>query len=281
MTIKELHNIYFNSLKEVYDVREAKSITYIIMEQQHLCKPIDIMINPDKEVVVDKKRVDYNIDKLSKMYPVQYLNNSTYFYEREFYVEDGVLIPRPETEELVLLICKSKHIDKPRILDIGSGSGAINISLALEIEGSCVTAFDISEIALRVTKLNSERLNADINIVKCDILNCNELPEKYDIIVSNPPYVLEKERSVMSNNVLFYEPELALFVDDTTPLLFYDKITMLATKSLNNNGLLFFEINEKFGSECVSMIKSYGFNSVELIKDINEKDRFIKAIWLK
>ena len=281
MTIKELHNIYFTSLKEIYDVREAKSITHIIMEKQHSCKPIDIMIKPDMQIVIDKQIVDYNIDKLSKMYPVQYLNNSADFYGREFYVEDGVLIPRPETEELILLICKSRHIEKPKILDIGSGSGAINISLALEIEGSDVTAFDISEIAIRVTKLNNERLNASVNIINCDILNCNKLPEMYDIIVSNPPYVLEKEKSVMSDNVLFYEPELALFVDDTTPLLFYDKIAMLATKGLNNNGLLFFEINEAFGSECVNMMKNYGFSNIELIKDLNDKDRFIKAIWQK
>ena len=201
-----------------------------------------------------------------------------------FFVNENVLIPRPETEELVnqLVSCSVNQLHSPsfRILDIGTGSGCIAISLAKLLKNSVVTAVDVSKKALEVAKKNAESNGVNVNFIKDDILNPKNpelLDNQYDIIVSNPPYVCESEKTEMRANVLDYEPSSALFVSDNDPLVFYRKILEFAQNTLKPNGEVWFEINEKLGTEMKNLCIEKGFENVEIIKDFRERDRIIKA----
>lgn len=194
-------------------------------------------------------------------------------------VNENVLIPRPETEELVDWIIEDQKKDKQSItiLDIGTGSGCIAISLAKKIPEAKVYAMDISEQAIQVARDNAKKNQADITFIKADILEVKELFQDFDIIVSNPPYVRELEKKEMRSNVLDNEPQRALFVSDNEPLLFYKKITDLAKEKLKENGGLYFEINQYLGVETKNMIESKGFKSVEVRKDLYDNERMIRA----
>lgn len=279
MTTKELFDLYIFSLIKIYDKPEAEAIALYALEALHSISRNNLYVYPEKTVDVNNEKLNTYISKLEEHYPIQYLVGECFFYSRLFNVREGVLIPRPETEELIQLITSSKYNENPKIVDIGCGSGAIAISLAAEIVGSKVSACDISDIAIRTSTENAKRNSVTVDIFKCDILECVALEKTYDIIVSNPPYIQPSEKALMRANVLVHEPELALFIPEEKPLLFYEKITLLASKALTNNGLLFFEINERFGNECCEMISKYGFKDVCIVKDINGKDRMIKAIW--
>lgn len=281
MTIKELFNLYTNSLLKIYDHREATAVATYAMEGLHAVSRNELYVHSDKEIAVDTDQLDVYLLKLSEHYPIQYLVGKTEFYSRPFIVREGVLIPRPETEELINRIVASDYNTKPTILDIGCGSGVIAISLAAEIQGAQVEGCDISPTALQTSAENADLNGVSATFFACDILKCDALPKKYDIIVSNPPYILPSEKILMRNNVLFHEPELALFTPESEPLLFYKKITLLATNALSSNGLLFFEINEQFGTECAELLQEYGFDEVQVIKDINGKDRMIQATWTR
>lgn len=223
--------------------------------------------------------IHFAVKKLLQHEPIQHITGEVEFCGHTFVVTPDVLIPRPETEELVLRIKKSFSA-KPNctIWDIGTGSGCIAVSLALLIPESIVTGFDVSEKALQIARSNAERLRAKVSFTQADVLSV-VFPEtaQADLIVSNPPYVCESEKQLMQKNVLDYEPALALFVADSDPLVFYRKITELATKHLNNDGMLYFEINEAFGAEVKQLCENVSLTNVQILKDYKGKERFVSC----
>ncbi|MCK5469437.1 MAG: peptide chain release factor N(5)-glutamine methyltransferase, partial [Cyclobacteriaceae bacterium] len=196
----------------------------------------------------------------------------------EFIVNPCVLIPRQETEELINEILIDNKRPNLKILDIGSGSGCIGITLALELENPIVTALDIDESALEVTLQNAKQHEVNMDSILDDILLKDQLPEQYDIIVSNPPYVTEMEKKYLLNNVLDHEPYKALFVPDDNPLLYYKRIVLLAKKYIKPRGKLYFEINENYGPEVAKICEDENFTHIKLVQDINGKDRILKAM---
>ena len=225
------------------------------------------------------KKIKHIVSLLKKEVPIQQILGYTWFYGRKFNVNKNVLIPRPETEELVDWILKDNPAYKS-ILDIGCGSGCISISLALN-SNLKMTSLEVSELALIQAKDNADKFMTSIKFIHADIFAKDTIfkLDHFDIIVSNPPYVLESNKCMMANNVLQYEPHLALFVPVNNPLKYYDTIAEIATKRLNQNGLLYFEIHEQKGSEILKMLDDKGFTSVELKQDLQGKDRMVKAKW--
>ena len=219
------------------------------------------------------------VERLKKFEPIQYILGETEFYGLKLKVNPSVLIPRPETEELVNWILNSEIIKSPNIIDIGTGSGCIALALKNKLPEAKVTAVDISAKALQTAEKNAIGNNLDISFIKADIFDWEILKwETFDVIVSNPPYVREMEKAKMNPNVLNYEPSSALFVTDTNPLVFYDAIAGFAKKYLKKNGLLFFEINEALTSDIESLLRETGFNNIEIRKDINGKSRMVRCI---
>ena len=217
------------------------------------------------------------LTRLHHFEPIQYILGEARFLGRTFYVAPGVLIPRPETEELVELMLKELS-PISRILDIGTGSGCIAVSLAKELPESQVTAWDVSEDALSIAASNSKSLQVAVRFEQRDVLTYSpDATERYDVIVSNPPYVIEAEKQEMEQNVLDWEPSLALFVPDTDPLRFYRRIAMLGLEMLVPGGKLYFEINRAFGEDIVSMLRESGYHVIRLQKDISHNDRFVIA----
>lgn len=232
----------------------------------------DIVLSPKKE-----QELEDILQRLSRFEPLQYIEGRTLFLGREFWVAPGVLIPRPETEELVELMLKEIPADA-RILDVGTGSGCIAISLAKELPDALVTAWDVSPEALSVARVNARKLQADVRFVECDVLACQvDEVGQYDVIVSNPPYVTEAEKADMEPNVLQWEPSLALFVPDDDPLRFYRRIAVLGRDMLADGGRLYFEINRAYGREMVEMLRTMGYVGVRVEKDLSQNDRFVIA----
>lgn len=232
----------------------------------------DIALSPKKE-----QELEDILQRLSRFEPLQYIEGRTLFLGRELLVAPGVLIPRPETEELVELMLKEIPADA-RILDVGTGSGCIAISLAKELPDALVTAWDVSPEALSVARANARKLQADVRFVECDVLACQvDEVGLYDVIVSNPPYVTEAEKADMEPNVLQWEPSLALFVPDDDPLRFYRRIAVLGRDMLADGGRLYFEINRAYGREMVEMLRTMGYVGVRVEKDLSQNDRFVIA----
>lgn len=232
----------------------------------------DIALSPKKE-----QELEDILQRLSRFEPLQYIEGRTLFLGREFWVAPGVLIPRPETEELVELMLKEIPADA-RILDVGTGSGCIAISLAKALPDALVTAWDVSPEALSVARANARKLQADVRFVECDVLACQvDEVGLYDVIVSNPPYVTEAEKADMEPNVLQWEPSLALFVPDDDPLRFYRRIAVLGRDMLADGGRLYFEINRAYGREMVEMLRTMGYVRVRVKKDLSQNDRFVIA----
>lgn len=217
------------------------------------------------------------LDRLKTFEPIQYIIGKTEFFGLPFHVTKDVLIPRPETEELVELILNENKKSGLKVLDIGTGSGAIAIALAKHLEKADIEAWDISEEALKIATLNSDSNAVNIIFRNVDVLKNYPTDTKFDIIVSNPPYILEKEKSGMDQNVLDYEPHTALFVPDNNGLLFYDRIADIALDLLEPNGKLYFEINQRKGEDTVQLVKSKGFINVCLFQDLNKNDRMVRA----
>lgn len=239
---------------------------------------LEVALNPSEEISSEKKEKFLNaINRLRQFEPIQYIIGHTEFYGLGLKVTTDTLIPRPETEELVEWIL-SQPKEHKRILDIGTGSGCIAIALAKNLKDSDVSAIDISEWALDIARQNAADNNVVIQFFKEDILKSATLPHRYDLIVSNPPYVRALEKKAMQPNVLNHEPALALYVSDHEPLLFYEKIGALARKHLEPDGMLFFEINEYLSEELVEMLTSMGFTNIEIKKDFRGKARMIKCI---
>lgn len=288
MILKSLRTYFKNALLGYYPDTEIDSFFHLLSEHILRMKRVDISQN--LYAVVSGKKYDKfqkAIDKLKNYEPIQYIIGETEFYGLKFRVNPSVLIPRPETEELVDWIIKdvpSSAVDKSlKILDIGTGSGCIAISLAKNLPDVKVFALDVSEKALKMAKENAIKNNVEVEFIQEDILNPTNWNMifkdlEFDVIVSNPPYVRELEKETMSANVLDHEPHLALFVKDDDALLFYRKITELANRILKLEGSLYFEINESLGERTKKLLVNYSFGSIELKKDIFHKDRMIKAI---
>ncbi|RKN03348.1 peptide chain release factor N(5)-glutamine methyltransferase [Aquimarina sp. BL5] len=282
MKIKDLRKDFIDALSELYEPEEVLSFFYMLSEKILGLRRVDVAMALDTVISGDKLSDFMNArNRLENQDPIQYIIGDTEFYGLLFKVDQNVLIPRPETEELVDWIIKDyknkEQSKKLKILDIGTGSGCIAISLAKNLPKADVYAIDVSEEALKIAKANAVYNNVEINFLKEDILRLGELDDVFDIIVSNPPYVRELEKQEMKPNVLENEPHVALFVSDQDPLIFYRTITALAEKSLADEGLLYFEINQYLGIETKNMIKKYGFQSVTLRKDLYNNDRMIRA----
>lgn len=277
--------LYDNLLQQItaYESQEAKEIVFWLMEFYLGLRKIDILSDKSFEKAIDWATI---IERLNTHEPIQYILGETEFYGRRFLVNDSVLIPRPETEELVKYIVDKQKNQLPvtnnqlSILDIGTGSGCIAISLAKELPNFKVTAYDISEKALETAKTNAELNKADVTFEKVDILSSqlSNIHYPLSIIVSNPPYVTKQEIDRMQKNVLDFEPHLALFVEDSEPLIFYEAIANFAFNNLTDNGLVAVEINEALGEETSEVFRRKGFSEVEIIKDIHQKDRFVSAV---
>lgn len=265
-----------------YSEQEVQSLQKLIFEKKLGLPLHELFLNPDKPVKSeDAESILSIVSELKIQKPIQYLLGETYFYGLNFKVCPDVLIPRPETEELVDWIINSAE-DKPlSILDIGTGSGCIAISLAANLKQAKVTAIDVSSKALEVAKSNAVYNNVKIDFRVTDFLDYSSfiINTPYDIIVSNPPYVRESEQALMKPNVLDHEPHLALFVKNSDPLIFYRTIAKRSRDFLKRGGAIYCEINEEFGEKVKTLFINGGYNKVEIRKDINGKDRMVKAVF--
>tara|TARA_R110000868_G_scaffold99653_4_gene274198 strand:+ start:576 stop:1499 length:924 start_codon:yes stop_codon:yes gene_type:complete len=282
MKIKQYRDQFIEALSPIHGEDEAESFFYLILEEKQQLKRIDLALQPDLVFSNDEILVwNTFLEHLKLEIPVQYLLGKTSFYGLDFEVNENVLIPRSETEELVEWIIESQKLkgesQKVRILDIGTGSGCIAISLAKNILNAQVFAIDVSEKALATAKKNAIKNNVDVAFIHQNILETQDLGKQFDIIVSNPPYVRNLEKVEIKKNVLDNEPHLALFVEDTDALLFYKKIAKLAKKNLTQNGLLYFEINQYLGKEMIDLLQELTFKNIELRKDIYGNDRMTKS----
>ena len=278
----------WRQLAKVYDEGEAKAIARMVYEVRYGLTLSDIYIGKDTQLSLDRQTELEEITKrLIEHEPVQYILGQADFCGRTFHVEPGILIPRPETEHLCRLITKHAAIGFPNrtILDIGTGSGCIAITLALDIPNSQVTAWDISPIALRVAKGNAQRLGADVTFQEVDVLTAPGSPSLWrgmgggwDLIVSNPPYICNKERAEMEQNVLAHEPHTALFVPDDNPLLFYRAIAQYGQSALKTGGSLYFEINPLYANPLREMLSTMSYHDIDIKDDQFGKTRFIQAI---
>ena len=267
-------------LSPTYPKQEIESLSRLIFEKVLGFSPIQIHLNQNQTLsAANLAQIKEIVTRLTQFEPIQYIFGETEFYGLHLNVNSAVLIPRQETEELVdWIINDNKHLT-PRILDIGTGSGCIPIVLAKNLPGSSVEGWDISTDALRVAVGNAAKNSVKIDFQCVDILK-SEYPDpngRYDIIVSNPPYINQSEQPNMDRNVTRYEPHLALFVPDNDPLIFYRRIADLAAAYLNRGGLLYFEINEKYGPETAKLLQVKGFTNISIKRDINGKDRMIKG----
>jgi release factor glutamine methyltransferase len=284
LNLKELKTSFINSIAHLYASEEVLSFFYLLAEKQLGLSRIAIALQPEKEISeVEKLEFDKAISRLGNFEPIQYILGDTEFFGLPFRVDNNVLIPRPETEELVDWIADKNQNKEATILDIGTGSGCIAISLAKYLPKAKVYGLDISAEALLVAKQNAALNKVDVTFVNADVLNENawELTfedMKFDTIVSNPPYVRIVEKKLMKPNVIIHEPDIALFVEDEDPLLFYRKIAQLSKLYLKPEGVLYFEINEYLSKEMKEMLIFEGFKDVEIRKDIFKKDRMIKCM---
>lgn len=275
MTYREL----WRTLEPLYGNGEARAVTDYVLDVCFGLSKADIMCGAVEEMTAEKAaELNKIFGRLMEGEPVQYVLGRAEFCGRWFDVRPGVLIPRPETEELCAWItADSKASANPKVLDIGTGSGCIAITLQLDMPESKVTAWDISADALDVARENAQQLGANVNFVKLDALNAK--PEgEWDVIVSNPPYICEKEKKDMAVNVLEHEPHTALFVPDADPLLFYRAITRLAVQTLSKGGRLYFEINPIYADDTCHMMRAEGMTAVELRSDMYGKQRMAKGI---
>lgn len=279
MLVSQFKSKFLKSLEQEYPVEEINSFFYILTESILNLSRLDLALNTHKELSkVEVKSFEKAMLRLKDHEPIQYITGETEFFGLGFNVNKNVLIPRPETEELVQWILddlKVKDLAAPSILDIGTGSGCIAVSLVKNIPNAKVTALDISEEALQVARANAEKNRVQVEFLQKDILS-SAIPQKYDVIVSNPPYVRELEKQEMQRNVLENEPELALYVKNEDPLIFYRRITFLAATSLEKNGKLYFEINQYLDKETEQLLKENGFTT-ELKKDIFGNFRILKG----
>lgn len=280
MTFAELKAHIHNSLQSLYPKSEINSFYFILLEHYGNYTTAEVLANVSTQLTDNiTKAIQQAITELQTAKPIQYILGETEFFSNRFFVDEDVLIPRPETEELVDWVLQT-YPDKThllQILDVGTGSGCIAISLAKALPEAQVTAIDVSPKAIAVAQRNAERNGIKVQFLQRDILQTETLPEKYDIIISNPPYVRELEKNEMHSNVLNYEPHLALFVPDDRPLLFYEQIATLAQQYLKPKGRLFFEINQYLAAEMQVMLAQKNFTEITLRQDLSANDRMLCA----
>lgn len=290
MKAKDLKDIFHKELDAIYGKDEVASFFYLSIEFRLNVARIQLMLEPEFSLTKDETDVFFTIlEDLKQQKPIQYILGETEFYGLQFNVNENVLIPRPETEELVDWIIKdskfkSQNSEPIKILDIGTGSGCIAISLAKHLPEAQVFAVDISESALKIAKENADRNGVEVEFIKANILESSLWGDIalrqmafFDIIVSNPPYVRELEKREIKPNVLDNEPHLALFVENENPLVFYKAITDFAVDKLKSNGSLYFEINQYLGQETKQLLVDAQFEAIELRKDLNGNDRMLKG----
>ena len=282
MTLKELKTQFSKELSGVYPSEEVQSFFTLLSEFILNYTRLDTVLKAS-EIISEENQQQFleAIRRLKQFEPIQYIIGATEFYGLPFKVTPATLIPRPETEELVQWILEEYLAESQNqslhFLDIGTGSGCIAIALAKNLPSIKISALDISKPALQVAQENAQNNQAAVTFFELDILKASALPETYNLIVSNPPYVRELEKKMMQPNVLSFEPESALFVSNVDPLLFYRKIAELAKQHLTPNGLLFFEINEYLGKELIELLLSIGFSEITVKKDIFNKDRMLSC----
>jgi len=278
MTVKEASHLIVRELKPQYPPLEIESFTHLIFNHLMNFKRFDVSLKPDVAVPVHLEAQIYNIiEQLMHNKPIQYILGITEFYGLPFYVDESVLIPRPETEELVQWILHDFAGRNPRIIDIGSGSGCIPVALAKNLPDAEVYGADISEEAIDTAKKNANENAVQVEFLKIDILSDSLLDlGQFDVVVSNPPYVTMEQKDTMEENVLDYEPHIALFVPENDPLIFYKAISRFAKKNLKPGGSVYFEINEALYNETELAVRQFGF-STDLKKDMNNKYRMLKA----
>lgn len=279
-SLRETKLIIRNLLSEIYDSNEANRITHLLIEYVCGLNTTQQILQSEENIKPEwAKELSKKLELLKNSEPLQYVISESEFYGRTFHVAQGVLIPRPETEELIEhCLEKLKDIKSPRILDLGTGSGAISITIAKEIEDSIVYASDISIDALKIAKQNAKQLNARVNFIEHDMLSdYNILPTDLDCIISNPPYIANKEKRLMNKNVLSFEPHSALFVPDDNPLLFYKRIAEIALTNLKTHGIVMCEINAAYSNETTNCFRKFGFGNIFVLKDIRNKNRMIIA----
>ena len=279
MTLPEIKSLYLQKLERLYPETEIDSFFHLLLEHHFQTKKIDLALEPElMRKKWPKEKFIEGLELLLDERPIQYITGIAEFAGLKFKVDENVLIPRPETEELVDWIVETIESKREvRILDIGTGSGCIPITLSLMLPGAEVHALDVSKGALDLAKENARVLGARVRFFRLDVLKAGNLDEEYDLIVSNPPYIRESEKSGMRGNVLKHEPDIALFVEDEDPLLFYRKIAALGRNALADNGLLFFEINENLAGPTLEILEEQSYRNMEVKKDIYGKDRMIRA----
>lgn len=277
-TFRQIQDSYTKLLQAIYPEEEASEIiTRLIEYRTGFSRPQYLLHKDDIASEAFIKMISDDAELLLRNTPLQYVVGETDFYGCKLKVTPDVLIPRPETEELVDIIVKEWGKDRPNIIEFGTGSGCIAIALKKSIGKANVTTVDISKEAIAVAKENAERNNTSITFINAD-MRAFETNDKFDIIVSNPPYVMESEKKEMRDNVLMHEPHLALFVNDNNPLEFYKSIAHIAKQSLASNGTIYLEINQQLGAETLEMLSQYGFIG-DIRKDFFGVDRFIEARW--
>ena len=283
MTIKVLRLKFYDALNNLYCQSEIDVFFYSLMEYYFHKPKVDVYLNQDQKLDQTSEIIMINaLNELTNHKPLQYITSQTEFYGLKFNLSESVLIPRPETEELVEWIIKD-HIfieNEFKILDLGTGSGCISVSLARFLKKSRVYAVDLSDKALVQAHENAKLNNVEVIFEVCDILDEN-LPDhfkNFEVFVSNPPYVRNLEKNEIKQNVMHYEPHMALFVTDNDPLEFYRAILQIATKRLVSGGKLYFEINQYLGIEMMDLVMSFGFYDIELKKDSFGNDRMLRAI---
>lgn len=287
-TIKDVFDDYKAGLTNLYDTHEAEAITLLAVTEITGFSKAKVKAFPEQEISEQKANsLDDTLIQLKTGKPIQYILGTTEFYGLPFKVNQSVLIPRPETEELVewaILSVSSLKLAVGSILDIGTGSGCIAISLKKNLSQFNVTAIDISNEALQTAKQNAELNDVDVEFIQADILNYKSDPDSYrdvhpksEIILSNPPYVTLHDKTQMHTNVTAFEPHTALFVPEDDPLVFYKAIADFAALNLSPGGLLFFEINEAYGEKVVQLLNDKSFKNIELRKDMSGRDRMIRA----
>lgn len=277
---KQLYFQIVNKLIPSYQESEARQLTKILLEEMLQVSFEQVLI--DEPIKLDNKleeKINNQVDLLQNYHPIQYVLGKAHFFGRDFKVNPYVLIPRPETEELVNEIITDNKREGLKILDIGSGSGCIGITLGLELIDAQITLLDVERSTLDVGHSNAKGFGLEVSCIEADVLELELLPEQYDVIVSNPPYITEQDKTMMMNNVLKHEPGTALFVSDQRPLLFYEKILALSRQHLSKKGRLYFEINERFGNDMIQLCERERCSGVWLLQDLNGKDRIIKTMF--
>lgn len=281
MLLKEFKTYFIVELEKEYPKEEVQSFFNLLTEAFLKMSRLEVALDPEKELSeAEVSKLKDALQRLQKHEPIQYIIGETEFYGLLFKVNPAVLIPRPETEELVQWIMDDASKNEKRdltILDIGTGTGCIAISLARNLPDARVSAVDISEGALATAQENAKLNGVEITFLQKDILNTDSLEKKFDVIVSNPPYVRNLEKQDMQRNVLEFEPEKALYVRDEDPLIFYRKISELAKDALQPEGALYFEINQYLGAETEAILKKKNFQT-QLKKDIFGVDRMLKGV---